>query len=167
MAALQGYVSDDDYMQGDAIIACAKHFIGEGYTEDGINQGDVKMTPAEFDELLSMGILDPYRACIDSNVLTVMPSYNSIDGLKCHENRHLLTEVLKEQLGFKGMVISDYNAIQQCNGTYNDQVANCFNAGVDMFMEAQNWDVCAKTIINLVKEGKITEERLNDAVSRI
>ncbi len=167
VAALQGYVTDDEYMQGDAIIACAKHFIGEGYTEDGINQGDVKMTPAEFDKLLSMGILDPYRACIDSNVLTLMPSYNSIDGLKCHENRHLLTEVLKEQLGFKGMVISDYNAIQQCKGTYNDQVANCFNAGVDMFMEAQNWDVCAKTIVNLVKEGKITEERLNDAVSRI
>ncbi len=167
VAALQGGVQGDDYMPEDAIIACAKHFIGEGYTKDGVNQGDVRMTPAEFDELLSMGVIDPYKACIDSNVLTVMPSYNSIDGLKCHENKHLLTDVLKEQLGFKGMVISDYNAIGQCKGSYNDQVANCFNAGVDMFMEAQGWDNCAKTIIKLVKDGKITEERLNDAVTRI
>ncbi len=167
VAALQGHVKDDGYMPEDAIIACAKHFIGEGYTEDGVNQGDVKMTPEEFDELLNMGVLDPYRICVDSNVLTVMPSYNSINGLKCHENRHLLTEVLKEQLGFKGMVISDYNAIGQCRGSYNDQVANCFNAGVDMFMEAQGWDNCARTIIKLVKEGRITEERLDDAVSRI
>ena len=167
VAALQGGVKDDEYMPEDAIIACAKHFIGEGYTEDGINQGDVKMTPEEFDELLSMGVLDPYKACVDSNVLTVMPSYNSINGLKCHENKHLLTEVLKEQLGFKGMVISDYNAIGQCKGSYDEEVANCFNAGVDMFMEAQNWDQCAKTIIKLVKNGKISEERLDDAVSRI
>ena len=167
VAALQGGVKDNDYMPEDAIIACAKHFIGEGYTEEGINQGDVKMTQAEFDELLSMGVLDPYKACVDNNVLTVMPSYNSIDGLKCHENKHLLTDVLKEQLGFKGMVISDYNAIGQCKGSYDEEVANCFNAGVDMFMEAQNWDQCAKTIIKLVKNGKISEERLDDAVSRI
>jgi beta-glucosidase len=167
VAALQGNVKDNDYMPEDAIIACAKHFIGEGYTENGKNQGDVKMTPEEFDELLSMGVLDPYKACVDNNVLTVMPSYNSINGLKCHENHHLLTEVLKEQLGFKGMVISDYNAIGQCKGTYDEQVANCFNAGVDMFMEAQNWEGCAKTIVKLVNDGKISEERLNDAVSRI
>ena len=167
VAALQGNVKDNEYMPEDAIVACAKHFIGEGYTENGKNQGDVKMTAAEFDELLSMGVIDPYKACVNSNVLTVMPSYNSIDGLKCHENHHLLTEVLKEELGFKGMVISDYNAIGQCKGTYDEQVANCFNAGVDMFMEAQAWESCAKTIIKLVNEGKITEERLNDAVSRI
>ena len=167
VAALQGNVKDNEYMPEDAIVACAKHFIGEGYTENGKNQGDVKMTAAEFDELLSMGVIDPYKACVNSNVLTVMPSYNSIDGLKCHENYHLLTEVLKEELGFKGMVISDYNAIGQCKGTYDEQVANCFNAGVDMFMEAQAWESCAKTIIKLVNEGKITEERLNDAVSRI
>lgn len=167
VSALQGGVKDNEYMSGDAIIACAKHFIGEGYTEDGVNQGDVKMTEAEFDELLSMGVLDPYKACVDNNVLTVMPSYNSIDGLKCHENKHLLTDVLKEQLGFKGMVISDYNAIEQCRGSYDEEVANCFNAGVDMFMEPQTWDLCAKTIMKLVKSGKITEERLDDAVSRI
>ncbi|MBR6307134.1 MAG: glycoside hydrolase family 3 protein [Lachnospiraceae bacterium] len=167
VAALQGGVKDDEYMPADAIIACAKHFIGEGYTAEGENQGDVKMSAAEFDELLAMGILDPYKACVDSNVLTVMPSYNSIDGLKCHENKHLLTDVLKEQLGFKGMVISDYNAIGQCKGTYDEEVANCMNAGVDMFMEAQEWDRCAKTIIKLVEAGEISEERLDDAVTRI
>jgi beta-glucosidase len=167
VAALQGNVQGNDYMPEDAVIACAKHFIGEGYTKDGINQGDVKMSQAEFDELLAMGVIDPYKACIDSNVLTVMPSYNSIDGLKCHENKHLLTDVLKDQLGFQGFVISDYNAIEQCSGNYDDQVANCFNAGVDMFMEPQTWNICGQTIVKLVNNGKISEERLNDAVSRI
>ncbi|SCX03644.1 beta-glucosidase [Lachnospiraceae bacterium YSD2013] len=167
VAALQGNVKGDEYMPEDAVIACAKHYIGEGYTTEGVNQGNVEMSAAEFDELLAMGVLDPYKACIDNNVLTVMPSYNSIDGLKCHENKHLLTDVLKEQLGFKGMVISDYNAIGQCKGTYDEEVANCMNAGVDMFMEAQEWDRCAQTIIKLVKAGKISEERLDDAVSRI
>ncbi|MBO4824146.1 MAG: glycoside hydrolase family 3 protein [Lachnospiraceae bacterium] len=167
VAALQGDVQGDEYMPEDTVIACAKHYIGEGYTAEGVNQGNVEMPAAEFDELLAMGVLDPYKACIDNNVLTVMPSYNSIDGLKCHENKHLLTDVLKEQLGFKGMVISDYNAIGQCSGTYDEEVANCMNAGVDMFMEAQEWDRCAQTIIKLVKKGEISEERLDDAVSRI
>lgn len=155
-------------LQKNGIIACAKHFIGEGYTEDGVNQGDVKMSAAEFDELLASGVLDPYTGAINAGVLTVMPSYNSIDGLKCHENYHLLTEVLKEQLGFKGFVISDYNAIEQTSGkSLKDQVAISVNAGVDMLMQPTTWDNCAKYIVDLVKDGTITEERVNDAVSRI
>lgn len=155
-------------LQENGLVACAKHYIGEGYTVDGINQGDVDMTAEEFDELLASGVLDPYTGAVNEGVLTVMPSYNSIGGVKCHENYHLLTEVLKEQLGFKGFVISDYNAIEQTSGrTLKDQVEISVNAGVDMLMQPTTWDNCAKYIVELVNEGRLSEERVNDAVSRI
>ncbi len=155
-------------LQENGIVACAKHFIGEGYTVDGVNQGNVDMSEAEFDELLKQGVLEPYTSAVNEGVLTVMPSYNSINGVKCHANYHLLTEVLKNQLGFKGFVISDYNAIDQIPAaTLKEQIAISVNAGVDMFMEVSAWDETAQDIIALVNEGTITEERLNDAVSRI
>lgn len=159
------------YVKGltdNGLVACAKHFIGEGYTENGVNQGDVKMSHEKFDELLDSGVLLPYISTIEAGALTVMPSYNSINGLKCHENYHLLTEVLKDELGFKGFVISDYNAIEQCSGkNLKEQVELSVNAGVDMLMQVSTWNQCAKYIVELVNEGKITEERVNDAVSRI
>lgn len=168
ISGLQGDIKAGEIMKNTSVVACAKHYIGEGYTVDGINQGNVDMTPEEFDELLSLGILDPYKAAVNQNVLTVMPSYNSVNGVKCHENYHLLTEVLKEQLGFKGFVISDYNAIQQTSGaTYYDQIALSINAGVDMLMEVSTWRDCINGIVENVKNGKITEERIDDAVSRI
>ena len=165
---IQGTFTEGSYMDPYHVIACAKHYIGEGYTADGINQGNVDMTIEEFDTLLSSGVLDPYTAAIDANVLTVMASYNSVNGVKCHENKHLLTGVLKEQLGFKGFVVSDYNAIGQTSGaTYKDQVEICVNAGIDMFMEPYAWKDCMEALLALVEEGRVTEERINDAVSRI
>ncbi len=164
----QGVSGTDEFMNAEHILACAKHFIGEGYTTDGINQGNVEMTHEEFDFLLDSGVLDPYSNAVDHEVLTVMASYNSIDGLKCHENYHLLTEVLKEELGFKGLVISDYNAVQQVSGaTYKDQIELSINAGIDLLMEVSSWETCIDAIVQLVEEGRISEERINDAVSRI
>lgn len=165
---LQGSLNKNDYMDQEHVIACAKHFIGEGYTTDGINQGNVDMTPEEFDELLANGVLDPYTSALNAGVLTVMASYNSVDGVKCHENKHLLTDVLKNELGFTGFVVSDYNAIEQTSGaTYKDQVELCVNAGIDMFMEPNTWKECMETLLELVAEGRVTEERINDAVTRI
>lgn len=168
ISGLQGDLSDNAYMDSGHVIACAKHFIGEGYTTDGTNQGNVDMTADKFDELLSSGVLDPYISALDADVLTVMASYNSVDGVKCHENHHLLTEVLKEQLGFEGFVVSDYNAIEQTSGTtYKDQVALCVNAGIDMFMEPYSWKDCIQALQELVEEGTVSMERIDDAVSRI
>lgn len=165
---LQGSLEENDYMASDHVIACAKHFIGEGYTKDGINQGDVEMSAEEFDALLASGVLDPYTSAINAGVLTVMASYNSVDGVKCHENKHLLQEVLKDELGFKGLVVSDYNAIEQTSGaTYKDQVEICVNAGVDLFMEPFTWNECMEALLALVDEGRVTEERIDDAVTRI
>lgn len=165
---LQGNVANGAYMDAYHVIACAKHFIGEGHTADGVNQGNVEMSAEEFDALLASGVLDPYTAALDADVLTVMASYNSVDGVKCHENKHLLTEVLKEQLGFTGFVVSDYNAIGQTSGaTYKDQVEICVNAGIDMFMEPYSWKDCINALIALVDDGRVSEERIDDAVSRI
>lgn len=165
---IQGSIADGEYMDPKRVIACAKHFIGEGYTKDGINQGNVDMTSEEFDELLASGVITPYTSAIDAGVLTVMASYNSVNGVKCHENKHLLTEVLKDQLGFTGFVVSDYNAIEQTSGaTYKDQVELCVNAGIDMFMEPTSWKDCIDALLQLVEEGRVTQERIDDAVSRI
>ncbi|MCR4650898.1 MAG: glycoside hydrolase family 3 protein [Lachnospiraceae bacterium] len=165
---LQGDISGDTYMTDEHVIACAKHYIGEGYTLNGVNQGDVKMTAEEFDSLLESGIIDPYKHAVNEDVLTVMPSYNSVDGLKCHANKHLIQEVLKDQLGFKGFVISDYNAIQQISASgYREQIRVSIDAGVDMLMEVTQWRDTADTIVKLVESGELSEERVNDAVSRI
>lgn len=164
----QGEAGTDSYLDDDHVLACAKHYIGEGYTQDGINQGNVNMTAEEFDALLESGLLDPYTAALNEGVLTVMISYNSVDGLKCHENKHLVQEILKDELGFKGLVISDYNAIQQTSGiSYEDQVRICLDAGVDLFMEPYKWQDCMQAIIDLAESGEISMERIDDAVSRI
>lgn len=164
----QGEQGTEAYLDEVHVLACAKHFIGEGYTEDGKNQGNVAMTQEEFDELLYSGILDPYTAALNEGVRTVMVSYNSVDQVKCHENRHLIQEILKEELGFDGLVVSDYNAIQQLSGTtYKEQVRQGIDAGVDLFMEVYAWKDFLKNAKELVEEGSITEERIDDSVRRI
>lgn len=165
---LQGEKGTEKYLDEDHVLACAKHFIGEGYTTDGTNQGNVDMTAEELDVLLDSGLLDPYTAALDEGVLTVMISYNSVDGVKCHENKHLIQEVLKDQLGFRGFVVSDYNAIQQTSGkNYKEQVRLSLDAGVDLFMEPYTWQDCMQAIIDLVESGEISMDRVDDAVSRI
>ncbi len=164
----QGTFDSNGYMDEKHVIACAKHFIGEGYTEEGINQGNVAMSAEEFDALLASGILDPYTNAVNENVLTFMVSYNSVDGLKCHENYHLIQEVLKDEMGFKGLVVSDYNGVQQVSGaTYKDQVELAVNAGIDLLMEPYGWEMCIQFLVELVEEGRISETRIDDAVSRI
>lgn len=165
---LQGEKGTEKYLDEDHVLACAKHYIGEGYTEDGVNQGNVDMTAEEFDALMDSGLLDPYTAALDEGVLTVMISYNSVDGVKCHENKHLIQEVLKDELGFRGLVVSDYNAIQQTSGkNYKEQVRLSLDAGVDLFMEPYTWQDCMQAIIDLVESGEISMDRVDDAVSRI
>jgi beta-glucosidase len=154
------------------VVGAAKHFIGEGYTDNGVNQGNV--TKFTEDQLLASD-LDMYKAAVDAGVQTVMASYHSIQGLKMHANKRLLTDVLKGELGFKGFVISDYNAIQQITRDQDgkavsglkNQLQVSVNAGVDMFMLTGDWKASLEHLISLVKEGSITEERINDAVLRI
>ncbi len=164
----QGELGREDFLDENHIIACAKHYISEGYTADGINQGNVKMTEAEFDALLASGVLDPYTMAVNEGVRTVMASFNSVDGVKCHENKHLIRDVLKGELGFTGLVVGDYNAVQQLSGhTYKEQIRQAVEAGVDLFMEVSTWKEVAKYLKELVKDGDLSVELIDDAVRRI
>lgn len=164
----QGVKESEEYLDEEHVLACAKHFIGEGYTKNGKNQGNVEMSQEEFEALLASGVLNPYTEALDEGVRTVMVSYNSVDGVKCHENRRLIQELLKDELGFDGLVISDYNGVQQNSGvTYKEQIRQALEAGIDLFMEPYSWKECMDIIVELVQEGTISLERVDDSVRRI
>lgn len=165
---VQGELGTDDFLTGNHILATAKHYIGEGYTVGGVNQGDVRMDEAEFETLLDETLLKPYKAAVDAGVRTIMASYNSVNGLKCHENSYLINDVLKGELGFTGLVVGDYKAVEQVSGaTYKEQLANVVNAGVDLLMEVDTWKEAIQHLKASVEDGSISEDRIDDAVSRI
>lgn len=165
---LQGAVGSDEYLDDSHVLATAKHYIGEGYTMNGTNQGNVKMEEEEFEKLLREELLVPYQEALDAGARTVMVSFTSVNGLKTHEDKYLITDVLKGELGFTGLVVSDYNGVQQVTGnTYKDKVANGVNAGIDLFMEPNSWMEFIQVLRELVEEGSVSMERIDDAVSRI
>lgn len=165
---LQGEPGSGEYLSESHVLATAKHYIGEGYTINGVNQGNVKMEPSEFDTLLHQELLTPYQEVIESGCRTVMVSFSSVNGLKTHEDKYLITDVLKGELGFTGFVISDYDGIHQISGdTYKDKVENGVNAGIDLFMESGSWQEFMEVLKELVLEGRVSIDRIDDAVSRI
>ncbi len=168
----------------DRVLATAKHYAGDGLTTYGtpdgdytVDQGIDQVSRAEFDELA----LSPYpKAIRRHHVGSVMPSFSSVDftddGLgnpvKMHASKELITDVLKEEMGFEGIVISDWRAIHQLPGDYAAQVAASVNAGVDMFMEPTTTEPVGyqqfiATLIDLVDAGTVPIARIDDAVSRI
>ncbi len=153
------------------IITTAKHYLADGGTKWGtgegdhlIDQGDAQISEEELKKIH----LPMYEEAVKAGVKTVMVSFSSWNGVKMHENQYLIQDVLKGELGFEGFVVSDYEAVHQLSGKnlYNQLVASV-NAGVDMFMEPLHWRDCISNIKKAVKNGDITEERINDAVSRI
>lgn len=161
----------------DSAIATAKHFIGEGIAKDGVNQGDVPLDydSQEFQDILYNELIIPYKDAIKAGVKSVMVTYNSINGIKCHGNKILLTDLLKDELGFKGIVISDYNGIDQIdwNISYKEKVVKAVNAGIDMLMVDGNegnepkWAVAIGALIDGVNNKQIEQSRIDDAVKRI
>ncbi|MBK9575680.1 MAG: glycoside hydrolase family 3 C-terminal domain-containing protein [Fibrobacterota bacterium] len=154
-----------------AVIACAKHFLGDGgtalnsSTQKGaiLDQGNVTVSQAELDSVHLPG----YVAAVDAGVQTVMASYSLFHGTRMHAHKALLTDTLKTNLGFDGFVVSDWLAIEQLDGTYEEQVAASINAGVDMGMEPRNEKVFPAALKSLVGSGKIPQSRIDDAVRRI
>lgn len=157
--------------QENGVVSTAKHYLADGGTVYGtgeinslLDRGDARV-PEE--ELRSIH-LEPYRALIDSGVRIVMASFSSYNGLKMHENKYLLTDVLKGELGFSGFVVSDWEAMNALSGsTFQEKIANAVNAGVDMLMEPNQYKNALHAIINNVNGGRISEERVDDAVRRI
>ncbi|TNF09173.1 MAG: glycoside hydrolase family 3 protein [Bacillota bacterium] len=152
------------------IAATAKHFVGDGYTTygTGINGGlDRGNSIITMDELYDIH-LPLYEEAISAGVKSIMISYSSINGLRMHESEELITNILKNELGFNGFVISDYEATNDVSGsTFEQKIINTINAGIDMLMEPHKFDQTHQAIINGYNNGDIDISRINDAVSRI
>jgi beta-glucosidase len=151
-----------------AVLACAKHYIGDGGTEygstrTGLDQGDTKVDEATLRRVHMQG----YITAIEAGVGTIMPSYNSWNGVKCSASKKLLTDILKNELKFEGFLISDYNAIDQITKDYKEAIAISINAGMDMAMVPQRYREYYKDLKELVDEGKVPMSRIDDAVTRI
>jgi beta-glucosidase len=153
-------------LQDGGVAACMKHFLGEGQTTGGRNQGNAPLDWAAIDR-----ILPPYRAAINAGAISLMPSFSSVNGVKMHENKELLTGLLKNKMDFDGFIISDWAALTQLSGdTYKAQIANAINAGVDMVMATNgrnSWLTLITFLRELVEEGTVPMERIDDAVLRI
>ncbi len=148
---------------GQGIVACAKHFLGDGGTTGGDDQGNTQL-----DELTMRAIhLPGYEAAIQAGVGTIMASYSSWNGQKMHGSRFWLTTVLKEELGFKGFVISDYQGVDQLPGGYETAVESAINAGIDMVMVPINIETFITTLRGLVNANRVPISRIDDAVRRI
>lgn len=163
-----------------SVIACAKHFVGDGGTlwgtgyqrtlpdwstlnELGIDQGDTQL---DLDTLRALH-MPAYVKAIESGVQTVMISFSSVNGVKMHQHEYLITDVLKNELQFNGFVVSDWEAISGLPGGYYDQVVASVNAGIDMFMAAYSWKDFINTLKTAVVNGDVSMDRIDDAVRRI
>lgn len=154
------------------VAACAKHFFADGNVTYGtgeksdvdrlIDRGDSKLSDDEIAELLSV-----YQAQIDTGVQTIMISHTSLNGLKMHENAQYI-QYLKNEMGFKGFIVSDWDSVKNTSPTtYEQQVITSVNAGIDMLMEVATYDEAKQIIIKAVENGDISQERVDDAVTRI
>ena len=157
-----------------SVLACAKHFAGDGATIYGtgtklkddvriLDRGDVRLSEAELRRLHMQGYISAIRA----GVGTIMPSYNSWNGVKCSGSKRLLTEILKQELRFDGFLISDYNAINELAGDYKKQIETSANAGMDMFMAPNTYRELYGFLLELVNEKRVPMSRIDDAVTRI
>lgn len=160
---LQGPPALDGKLQSGRVAATAKHFVADGGTRDGIDQGDAPMSETQLIAVHAQG----YPAAIDAGVLTVMASFSSWQGAKMHASRALLTDVLKGRMGFDGLVVSDWNGHAQVPGCTKRNCAIAFNAGIDMFMAASGWRGLYFATLRSARSGEIPAERLDDAVRRI
>jgi len=149
-----------------SILATAKHYVGDGGTAGGVDQGDTRLSEAE----LRRVHLPPFRAAIKRGVGSVMISFSSWNGVKLHGHKYLITDVLKRELRFSGFVISDWNGIDQIDGQPGftpEEVRTAVNAGIDMFMVPQEWRAFIDTLKAEVQAGRVPMSRIDDANRRI
>jgi beta-glucosidase len=161
-AQVRGFQGDSLGRQ-DRILACAKHYLGDGGTTGGIDRGNTQVDEATLRTLF----LPAYIRAIEAGVGSVMPSYSSWNGAKMHGNAFLLTTVLKGELGFEGFVVSDWAGIDELPGNYHSDVVQAVNAGLDMVMVPTDYRTFIKELTAAVNAGEIPMVRIDDAVRRI
>ena len=160
---LQGQVGAKDWLKREHVIATAKHFLGDGGTKGGKDQGDAQMSEAELRDLFA----PPYEAALKAGVQSVMASFSSWNDTKMTGNRSLLTGVLKDRWGFDGFVVGDWNAHGQVPGCTVTDCPQAIDAGLDIYMAPDSWKGLWDSTLAEVKSGKIPMARLDDAVRRV
>ena len=160
---LQGVPGTPEFLGPGKVIATAKHFVGDGGTAKGKDQGDNPSTDQQIRDIHGAG----YPPAVEAGVQSVMASYSSVRGQKMHGNRELLTNRLKGDMHFDGFVVGDWNGHGQVPGCTTTSCAAAINAGLDMFMSPDSWKGLYESTLAQVKSGEIPMARLDDAVRRI
>ena len=160
---LQGTPGTASFLDNNHILATAKHYLGDGGTDQGVDRGDNLSSEQELLAIHAQG----YLSAIAAGVQTVMVSYNSWRGPKLHGQHYLITDILKNQLGFDGVVVSDWNGIDEVQGCAADHCTQAVNAGIDLFMVPDAWKSFIENTVSAVRGGDIPQARIDDAVTRI
>ena len=176
VATVQGYQMGNS-LSKKSVLACAKHYVGDGNTVFGtggnnykIDRGDVVLDESE----LRSKYIKPFKESIKQGVGSIMISYNSWHGKKLHGHKYLINDILKQELGFKGFVVSDWAGINEIDKDYKASIIKSINAGIDMVMvpgslnpDHDSYDDFIRLAIEAIKEGSIPMNRIDDAVTRI
>lgn len=166
-ASVRGF--QGDHLGKNSVLACVKHFVGDGGTENGKDQGNTVCDEATLRKVF----LPPYAAAIKAGAQSIMVSFSSWNGQKMHGNKYLLTDVLKNEMGFQGFLVSDWAAIDQLSPDYKNDIETSINAGLDMAMvpngpgAKNNYREFIADLKDLVAAGKVSQARIDDAVRRI
>ncbi|UYV15476.1 glycoside hydrolase family 3 protein [Porphyrobacter sp. ULC335] len=160
---LQGPPTNDNLLAGPYVIASTKHFLADGGTDNGVDQGDSTASEAALRDIHGK----PYGPAIAEGVSTVMVSFSSWQGVKMTGNHSLVTGVLKERMDFGGFVVSDWNAHGQVAGCTNEACPQALMAGVDMYMAPDTWKPIYADLLARAKAGTIPMARIDEAVARI
>jgi beta-glucosidase len=163
VTGLQGQRDTTQFMAPGHTLSSVKHFLGDGGTLGGRDQGNTILPEAELSAVHGAG----YPAAIKAGALIVMASYNSWNGVKLHANHYLLADILKGRLGFNGFVVGDWNAHEQVPGCTKYRCAAAIVAGVDMLMAPDGWRELYKNTLAEARSGEIPQARIDDAVRRI
>jgi beta-glucosidase len=160
---LQGKLPGKGAIARGRVAASIKHFLADGGTTGGKDQGDAAISEAELIRIHAQA----YPPAVEAGALTVMASFSSWQGVKNHGDKGLLTEVLKHRMGFDGFIVGDWNAHGQVPGCTTQDCPAAFNAGLDMFMAPDGWKALYVNTLAEVRSGQIPMARLDDAVRRI
>ncbi len=163
VSGLQGEFGTPQFMAPGHTLSSVKHFLGDGGTLNGRDQGDTVVPEAELFGVHAAG----YSAAINAGALIVMASYNSWNGLKLHGDHYLLTDILKGRMAFDGFVVGDWNAHEQVPGCTKFDCAAAILAGVDMLMAPDSWRELYRHTLAEAQSGVIPQARIDDAVRRI
>lgn len=165
VTGLQGNLDPDKN-----VAACVKHLVGGGASVGGVNHGNAEIS----DRMLRTSFLPPFEAAVKAGVLTIMPGHNDVNGVPMHANKQILTDIIKDEYGFNGFYITDMRDVENLFGAIHrvavdqkDAVRQGMNAGLDMHMYSEDRQLFIDNLLNLIKEGKVEESRIDDAVKRI